>query len=282
MFLKRSSCSLLRNFYCNSVPAISTFQQRFISITPKVSAESFVLNTHVWIALFVQKDEIRKKCSGFLFGWKLFLMWQLISVTQFNTIFSWIPLTGQNGIRKSTKSTVCFTKRHVRQRCVPEQKQRSRYLNVSVIFLEQWKLTIYCFLPDVKNLTFPCNQFAHEIPEKDDEEMVDHFKEAHARVFDVFAKVHVSSTNAVPIHKFLKNRKDGFVGDGIKWNFTKFLIDKGRQSTDWFASTTTQSSVAENIDELKYKFLKIFSVLSNVLSNFIWLGAQAPGIYSHI
>ncbi|XP_055321181.1 uncharacterized protein LOC129577706 [Sitodiplosis mosellana] len=106
---------------------------------------------------------------------------------------------------------------------------------------------------DVKILSFPCNQFANEMPEKDGEEMVCHLKKANANVGDVFKKVDVNGAKAAPLYKFLKDKQGGFFGDGIKWNFTKFLVDKDGKPVERFAPTTSPKNIASKIDELLQK-----------------------------
>jgi len=106
---------------------------------------------------------------------------------------------------------------------------------------------------DVKFLAFPCNQFANEMPEQDGEEMVCHLKKANANVGDLFQKVDVNGENAAPLYKFLKEKQHGFFGNDVKWNFTKFLVDKNGQPIDRFAPTTSVTSIAKKIDELLKK-----------------------------
>lgn len=105
-------------------------------------------------------------------------------------------------------------------------------------------------LADVEILSFPCNQFANEMPEKDGEEMVCHLKKANADLGVIFKKVDVNGDTADPLFKFLKNKQGGFLGDSIKWNFTKFLVDKNGQPVDRFAPTTSPTSIEKKIDEL--------------------------------
>lgn len=60
-------------------------------------------------------------------------------------------------------------------------------------------------------------------------------------------KVDVNGSNAAPIYKFLKSAKGSMFGDGIKWNFAKFLVDKDGQVVDRYAPTTTPLSIEVNI-----------------------------------
>lgn len=99
-------------------------------------------------------------------------------------------------------------------------------------------------------LAFPCNQFANESPEKDGEEMVCHLKKANADIGTVFKTVDVNGDKAAPIYQFLKKNQGGFLTDAIKWNFTKFLVDKNGHPVARFAPTTSPTSITDKIDEL--------------------------------
>lgn len=88
------------------------------------------------------------------------------------------------------------------------------------------------------------------MPENDGEEMVCHLKKANANVGDVFKKVDVNGDKAAPLYKFLKKQQGGFLGDGVKWNFTKFLIDKNGKPVERFAPTTAPHSIVSKIDDL--------------------------------
>ncbi|KAJ6640716.1 putative phospholipid hydroperoxide glutathione peroxidase, partial [Pseudolycoriella hygida] len=105
----------------------------------------------------------------------------------------------------------------------------------------------YAKLTELKNkyndsglriLSFPCNQFGSQSPEEDGEEMVCHLKSAQADVGDVMKKVKVNGDDAEPLFKYLKYKQSGTLGSPIKWNFTKFLIDKNGQPVDRFAPMT--------------------------------------------
>lgn len=88
------------------------------------------------------------------------------------------------------------------------------------------------------------------MPEADGEEMVCHLKSANADVGDVFAKVDVNGDNADPVWKYLKHKQTGTLGSSIKWNFTKFLVDKNGQPVDRFAPTTDPMDIAKSIEKL--------------------------------
>jgi len=97
-------------------------------------------------------------------------------------------------------------------------------------------------------LGFPCNQFSSQMPENDGDEMICHLKKANADFGDIFQKIDVNGDNAIPLYKYLKEQQNGIFGKRIKWNFTKFLIDKNGHPVDRFAPTT--SDLSKDIEKL--------------------------------
>jgi len=96
-------------------------------------------------------------------------------------------------------------------------------------------------------LGFPCDQFGHQEPGSDAE--IKSFCETNYGVeFPLFAKIEVNGDNAHPLYKFLKSEKGGLLGDAIKWNFTKFLIDKRGQVVERYAPTTTPDRIVSDIE----------------------------------
>jgi glutathione peroxidase len=96
-------------------------------------------------------------------------------------------------------------------------------------------------------LGFPCDQFGHQEPGSDTE--IASFCEVNYGVsFPLFSKIEVNGDNAHPLYKFLKNEKGGLLGDAIKWNFTKFLVDKQGSVVERFAPTTTPEKIAADIE----------------------------------
>ncbi|KAG6389289.1 hypothetical protein SASPL_150756 [Salvia splendens] len=101
-------------------------------------------------------------------------------------------------------------------------------------------------------LAFPCNQFGSQEPgtnEEIQEFVCTHFKAE----YPVFDKVDVNGSNAAPIYKFLKSAKGSMFGDGIKWNFAKFLVDKDGQVVNRYAPTTSPLSIEKDIKKLLEK-----------------------------
>lgn len=103
---------------------------------------------------------------------------------------------------------------------------------------------------DFMILGFPSNQFANQEPESN-EKIKEFCSLTYAVKFDMFAKVDVNGENEAPIYKFLKSNQKGILGtENIKWNFTKFLVDKEGNILDRYASTTTPESIEKDIIKL--------------------------------
>ena len=73
-------------------------------------------------------------------------------------------------------------------------------------------------------LAFPCNQFGAQEPGTNAE--IKKFADGYGVKFDMFEKIEVNGSKAHPLWVFLKEKQGGLFGAGIKWNFTKFVIDK--------------------------------------------------------
>ena len=95
-------------------------------------------------------------------------------------------------------------------------------------------------------LDFPCNQFGNQAPGSD-EEIHSFCTLKYATTFPRFKKVDVNGENEAPLYTFLKKEKGGLLGSNIKWNFTKFLVDKSGNVVERFAPTATPESLEEKI-----------------------------------
>lgn len=98
-------------------------------------------------------------------------------------------------------------------------------------------------------LAFPCDQFGHQEP-GDDKEIRSFCELNYGVEFPLFSKIDVNGDNAHPLYTFLKSEKGGLLGDAIKWNFTKFLIDKQGNVVDRYSPTTPPESIARDIEKL--------------------------------
>ncbi|GAA4834519.1 glutathione peroxidase [Algivirga pacifica] len=97
-------------------------------------------------------------------------------------------------------------------------------------------------------LGFPCNQFMNQEP--GDAGKIEECLMDYEVSFPVFEKVHVNGSNAHPIFVFLKDRLGGFMSKGVKWNFTKFLIDKNGSPRRRFAPITSPKDLERYVQDL--------------------------------
>ena len=98
-------------------------------------------------------------------------------------------------------------------------------------------------------LGFPCNQFGGQEP--GDESQIAEFCELNYGVtFPMFAKIDVNGDKTAPVYKYLKSAKPGLLGsEAIKWNFTKFLIDREGHVVKRYAPNDTPESIAGDIEK---------------------------------
>lgn len=98
-------------------------------------------------------------------------------------------------------------------------------------------------------LDFPCNQFGHQAPGSNEE--IGNFCELRYKTsFPRFAKIDVNGVKEEPIFRYLKQKKGGFMGDNIKWNFTKFLVSRDGQVIDRYAPITKPERIEKDILKL--------------------------------
>ena len=96
-------------------------------------------------------------------------------------------------------------------------------------------------------LGFPCNQFGKQEP--GDAAQIGSFCETNYGVtFPMFEKIEVNGANAHPLYKYLTEKEPGVLGiEAIKWNFTKFLVDKDGNVVRRYASTDTPQSIEKDV-----------------------------------
>jgi glutathione peroxidase len=102
-------------------------------------------------------------------------------------------------------------------------------------------------------LGFPCNQFGAQEPGTEEE--IAQFCELNYGVsFPIFAKIDVNGPEAHPLYKFLKKEQSGVFGaiglNAIRWNFTKFLVDRDGKVVDRYAPAKSPAELAPDIDKL--------------------------------
>jgi glutathione peroxidase len=97
-------------------------------------------------------------------------------------------------------------------------------------------------------LGFPCDQFGHQEP--GDESEIKSFCATNFDVtFPMYSKVEVNGANAHPLYRWLKSEKAGVLGTAaIKWNFTKFLIDRTGNVVKRYAPTDTPEKIEKDLD----------------------------------
>jgi glutathione peroxidase len=98
-------------------------------------------------------------------------------------------------------------------------------------------------------LGFPCNQFGHQDPGSDDE-IAGFCQKNYGVSFTMMKKSDVNGAQANPLYQWLKKEAPGLLGtEGIKWNFTKFLIGRDGQVKNRYAPTDTPQSLSKAIEE---------------------------------
>ena len=101
-------------------------------------------------------------------------------------------------------------------------------------------------------LDFPSNQFGGQAPGTDAE--IQNFCTARfGTTFDRFAKIDVNGENEDPLYSYLKKSQGGLLGDKIKWNFTKFLIDRDGNVVERYSSQKKPENIAKEIEKLLEK-----------------------------
>ncbi len=99
-------------------------------------------------------------------------------------------------------------------------------------------------------LGFPCNQFAEQEPGTN-EEIASFCEVNYGVTFPVFTRIDVNGDDTHPLYKWLKESAPGILGsEAIKWNFTKFLIDRSGAVVERYAPTTEPADIAGDIEKL--------------------------------
>jgi glutathione peroxidase len=99
-------------------------------------------------------------------------------------------------------------------------------------------------------LGFPCNQFGAQEPGSE-KEIASFCSSTYDVTFPMFAKIDVNGEKAHPLYRLLKHDAPGILGsEAIKWNFTKFLVDREGHVVKRYASTDTPDEIAKDIEGL--------------------------------
>ena len=98
-------------------------------------------------------------------------------------------------------------------------------------------------------LDFPCNQFGNQAP-GNDEEIHEFCTLRYHTTFPRMKKIDVNGENEDPLYTWLKKQKGGLFGSKIKWNFTKFLVDRSGNVVERFAPTDKPESIDAKVAAL--------------------------------
>jgi glutathione peroxidase len=98
-------------------------------------------------------------------------------------------------------------------------------------------------------LAFPCDQFGQQEPGAN-AEIARFCAQTFGVTFPLFAKIRVNSDNTHPLYAWLKQQRTGFLGSSIKWNFTKFLIDRAGIVRSRFAPMTRPQTLSRHVADL--------------------------------
>ena len=112
--------------------------------------------------------------------------------------------------------------------------------------------TLYTELHDegLEVLGFPCNQFLKQDPGSDSE-IIEFCSLNYGVTFPMFSKIEVNGDNTHPLYKYLKSEAKGMLGsEKIKWNFTKFLVNKEGEVVKRYAPNTEPKDISSDIKEL--------------------------------
>ena len=98
-------------------------------------------------------------------------------------------------------------------------------------------------------LGFPCDQFGHQEPGSDSD-IAEGCVINYGVGFQMFSKIEVNGKNELPLYTFLKSKKGGFLGKRIKWNFTKFLVNREGKVVARFGANVTPEKIEADIKKL--------------------------------
>jgi glutathione peroxidase len=98
-------------------------------------------------------------------------------------------------------------------------------------------------------LGFPCNQFGAQEP-GDASQIATFCERNYAITFPMFDKIDVNGSKEHPLYKYLKSQKMGLLGPSIKWNFTKFLVDRTGKVVGRYAPTDRPEALKREIEAL--------------------------------
>lgn len=159
---------------------------------------------------------------------------------------------------KEAKSIYEFSAKNITGEDIPLEKYRG-HVAIIVNVASQCGLTknnyaelveIYDQYSETKGLrilAFPCNQFAGQ--EAGSNADICTFVQKKNVKFDMFEKINVNGDDAHPLWKYLKHKQGGTLGSFIKWNFTKFIIDKNGQPVERHGPNTNPKDLVKSLEK---------------------------------
>lgn len=130
----------------------------------------------------------------------------------------------------------------------PSQKHQAKKTQTILITTKNSKKKIFYFIVlGLRILAFPCNQFAGEEPGNAEE--IQCFVADRKVKFDLFDKIDVNGKDAHPLYEYLKKEQGGTLFDAIKWNFTKFIVDKSGKPVERHAPTTSPFDMKQKLEK---------------------------------
>jgi len=187
--------------------------------------------------------------------------WQLFSATAIALRFlatAPVVMATSNPDYKSANSIYEFTVKDIAGNDVSLEKYRG-HVAIIVNVASQCGYTknnykelqdLYDQYSETKGLRilgFPCNQFGGQEPGNSEEIVC--FARSKNVTFDMFHKIDVNGNDAHPLWKYLKHKQGGTLGDFIKWNFTKFIIDKNGQPVERHGPSTDPKDLVKNLEK---------------------------------
>jgi len=171
--------------------------------------------------------------------------------------FSVTAMSG-NEDYKTAKSVYDFVANNIKGEPVPLEKYKGHVLLI-VNVASKCGLTAtnykelnelydeYAESKGLRILAFPCNQFNGQEPGGPEE--ICSFADRQKVKFDLFEKINVNGETTHPLWKYLKQEKGGTLGSFIKWNFTKFIVDKEGKVVERHGPNVDPSKLAENLQK---------------------------------
>jgi len=170
----------------------------------------------------------------------------------------WSTAGGTSDAWKSAKSIYEFNATDIDGNEVSLEKYRG-HVAIIVNVASKWGLTnsnyqqlqaLHDEFADSKGLRilgFPSNQFGSQEPGTNEE--IKQFVSKFNVTFDMYSKIDVNGDNAHPLWKYLKDKQHGTFGNFIKWNFSKFLIDKNGQPVKRYGPKDAPDNIRKVLDQ---------------------------------